>query len=353
MAMGLLLGVTGCGESEGAWLEVPGDEPPGLNCLHGGRSLLAGADDNGNGRLDEDEVRQRTYSCTSPEALTMARAEPRGVNCEFGGTALQTGLDLDGDNLLSDAEVTSVQYVCERAAPTLLSRVRDEPAGATCATGGSAVESGLDVDGNGELSREEVTTTRYVCGVRALLRVDPEPPGERCPVGGTVARGVPDMDGDGQLDDAEVESTRYVCDARTLTRVDVEPPGRRCRGGGAVVHTGGDTNGDGVLQDTEVRFSETLCERTIDGDVSVYTQLELAKLQDVRVITGNLNIWYGSVVNVSLPELRLVGGVVKLHYLQEVRNLSLPALRAARARAAAGRPSSRCGGRSRGGRRPG
>ncbi|ATB48210.1 DUF7151 family protein [Corallococcus macrosporus] len=329
LALGLLLCVTGCSEPEGAWLEVPGEEPPGLNCLHGGRSLLAGTDDNGNGRLDEDEVRQRTYSCTSPEALSVARAEPPGVNCEFGGTALRTGLDLDGDGLLSDTEGTSIQYVCERAAPTILSRVRHEPAGAACATDGSAVESGLDVDGDGELSREEVTTTRYVCGVRALLRVDPEPPGERCPAGGTVARGGPDLDGDGQLDDVEVESTRYVCDARALTRVDVEPPGPRCPGGGAVVHTGGDTNGDGVLQDTEVRSSETVCERIINGDVWVSTQLELANLQDVTVITGSLYIEGRSVVNVALPALRLVGGQVDLDSLQEVRNLSLPALRSA------------------------
>ncbi|QSQ22889.1 hypothetical protein JY651_48670 [Pyxidicoccus parkwayensis] len=301
LALGLLLGVTACSKPEGAWMEVPGEEPSSLNCPHGARVLLSGRDDNENGRLDEDEVRERTRTCASPVPLSATREEPPGEHCEHGGTALQSGLDVDGDGALAPAEVTSVQYVCERAAPTLLSRVRSEPAGENCPTGGSAVESGLDVDGDGELSREEVTTTRHVCGVRALLRVAAEPPGERCPVGGTVAQSGPDLDGDGALDDAEVESTRYVCDARALTRVDVEPPGPRCPGGGAVVHTGGDTNGDGVLQNEEVRSSETLCERVIDGDVRVSTQLELASLQDVTVITGSLYIAGRGVVNVELP----------------------------------------------------
>jgi hypothetical protein len=83
-----------------------------------------------------------------------------------------------------------------------------------------------------------------------------------------------------------------------------------------------------VLQDAEVRSSETLCERVIVGDVAIYSQLELATLQDVAVITGDLYIaGNDSVVNVALPALRLVGGEVRLSNLRAARNISLPALR--------------------------
>lgn len=39
--------------------------------------------------------------------------EPPGENCEHGGTAVRSGLDTDGDGELSDEEITNVQYVCK------------------------------------------------------------------------------------------------------------------------------------------------------------------------------------------------------------------------------------------------
>ena len=41
--------------------------------------------------------------------------EPPGPNCEHGGTAVRSGLDGDGDGSLSDDEISNVQYVCRDA----------------------------------------------------------------------------------------------------------------------------------------------------------------------------------------------------------------------------------------------
>jgi hypothetical protein len=38
--------------------------------------------------------------------------EPQGANCKYGGTAIHTGVDSDHDDALDDAEITSSQYIC-------------------------------------------------------------------------------------------------------------------------------------------------------------------------------------------------------------------------------------------------
>ncbi|GLP96457.1 choice-of-anchor I family protein [Paraferrimonas sedimenticola] len=54
-----------------------------------------------------------------------------------------------------------------------LVRISDIPVGdATCAAGGQRIESGLDLDGNGELSDDEVTDVQTVCAGNANLSVD-------------------------------------------------------------------------------------------------------------------------------------------------------------------------------------
>src|SRR5262249_18774054 len=51
-------------------------------------------------------------SLGGPNTLVRVDSEPEGPNCASGGAAIHTGLDLDGDRFLDDDEITSTQLVC-------------------------------------------------------------------------------------------------------------------------------------------------------------------------------------------------------------------------------------------------
>ncbi|MET0350142.1 MAG: hypothetical protein ABW067_10175, partial [Rhizobacter sp.] len=100
-----------------------------------------------------------------------------------------------------------------------LMNITAEAAGATCANGGSRIESGPDANGNGTLEAGEVTGTQYVCNgntpVRALTATAVEASGANCATGGTRITAGADANGNGTLDAAEISSTAYVCHGAT------------------------------------------------------------------------------------------------------------------------------------------
>jgi len=57
--------------------------------------------------------------------------------------------------------------------------------------------------------------TRGQDGLATLVRLDEEPAGANCPGGGTAIHTGADSDGDGQLADAEISETSYVCNGST------------------------------------------------------------------------------------------------------------------------------------------
>lgn len=137
-------------------------EPAGLHCLHGGMALWMGPDANGNGVLDEAEVTTTEYLCHEgqPSVLLRIEVEAPGVHCAAGGRRILSGRDQDGDGVLGDAEVEQRQYVCEVRE---LVRVEAEQAGVHCPGGGAAVRKGTDTNGDGVLQDFEVSQTEYVC----------------------------------------------------------------------------------------------------------------------------------------------------------------------------------------------
>src|SRR5262249_2947321 len=144
--------------------------------------------------------------------------EPAGSHCPHGGSAVKTGVDRDGDGVLDDSEIDATEYVC-----SALVRLADEPAGANCARGGTAVLSGPDATGHSAMAADEATATAYVCkdaAIGPLTRFDPEPVGGNCPAGGTAVKTGLDLDGNGTLSDSEATSVRYLCKDAQLTRVD-------------------------------------------------------------------------------------------------------------------------------------
>jgi hypothetical protein len=310
-------------------------EPAGEHCALGGTAIRAGADENRDAVLADDEVDQTSYVCAAAPDVVVVRsdAEPAGDHCAHGGTAVRSGFDDDGDGALDDAEIDQVSYVCGDTPAAVLVRSDAEPAGDHCAHGGTAVSSGSDDDGDGVLDGEEVDGTAYVCQPAppsVVVRQDALPAGEHCPHGGAaIASGVDD-DRDGALADDEVDHTAYLCSpapAVTVTRHDPLPVGSAaCPDGGAAVHSGVDDDHDGALADAEIETTTFVCDvaAIIDGDLFLDARTsadQLARYASVRVITGSLII---GVDGIDLPALEVIGD--SLIATEGVTSVALPGL---------------------------
>ena len=164
------------------------DEPAGDNCPMGGTRIDQGADVNANGTLDGDEILETSYVCH--------------------GNNGSNGLDgADGQNGTDGL--------------TSLIAMQDILGGADCPNGGIMVTAGIDTDSNGQLDADEVTQTEFVChgvdgsnGVDALnpiTEVEAFAESETCPAGGIEIFAGLDLNDDGSLTADEVTSNQVVC----------------------------------------------------------------------------------------------------------------------------------------------
>jgi hypothetical protein len=154
-------------------------EAPGSNCAYGGSLVRSGLDLNDNGVLDAGEETASAYLCHGADgaagtdglsSLVRVENEAPGPNCANGGTVIYAGLDDNLNGLLEAGEIDHTSFVCRGATgpagsdgATSLIRLTDEPAGAHCAEGGTAIQVGLDTDADGVLDPGEITSTAYVC----------------------------------------------------------------------------------------------------------------------------------------------------------------------------------------------
>lgn len=195
-----------------------------------------------------------------------------------GGTAVHSGLETDGSGAREQAEIDASTYV-SNGANGLSSVFRLEPlatGSAECSDGGTRLETGLDVDRDGELSALEVLATRAVChgaagarGLRHLVLAGDEQPGGECPAGGKKLETGRDDDGDGTLESSEVEQVSFVChgsagddgaDGRSaLVAVSAERAGLQCAAGGKKLENGLDLDASGVLEPSEVTATAYVC----------------------------------------------------------------------------------------------
>lgn len=173
-------------------------EPASVNCPQGGSKIQSGIDNNANGALDSDEVTNTSYVCNGANgptgsagknALTNVSSEPAGSNCASGGSRIQAGVDLNGNGILESNEVTSNSFICHGATgPTgpagatgasgfnSLVKVTPEPAGANCTSGGNKIQTGLDTSRDGILGSDEVTSTQFTCNGTFPASYDITPP---------------------------------------------------------------------------------------------------------------------------------------------------------------------------------
>ena len=135
------------------------------HCAAGGKKIEIGADTDGNGVLDENEIQESYYVCNGES--------PQGSQGEQGkqGIAGMDGKDgADGakgerGDKGEQGEAGIAGEPGENGADgydSLLS-VIDEPAGDNCENGGKKFLSGIDSDRNGVLDESEVKNSYYIC----------------------------------------------------------------------------------------------------------------------------------------------------------------------------------------------
>ncbi|WP_158976595.1 hypothetical protein [Cellulophaga sp. L1A9] len=196
------------------------DEAPGGNCENGGIKIETGVDSNANGILESGEVQNTRYVCNGingTTSLTTVITEPAGANCANGGIKINSGLDLNENGNLEETEITSSAYICNgiNGDNNGLTRITNENSGATCANGGLKVDYGIDVNNDGVLNDLEVEYTTYACfdqsSSLSLINITDEPAGTFCENGGIKIDTGLDANGNQILDEAEIEITKYVC----------------------------------------------------------------------------------------------------------------------------------------------
>lgn len=169
-------------------------------------------------------------------ALVSASTEPASGNCDAGGVKIVAGIDSNGDGKLSDEEITSTQYVCngvngDAGTPGETGRDGNDGAKGDPGDRGDAGPAGPKGD-KGD-------------------RGDAGPKGDQ---GDKGDRGDAGPKGDpGATGDAGANGSS------ALVGVDQEPMGAHCPNGGVRVTAGIDLDGNGTLDDSEVTSTEYVC----------------------------------------------------------------------------------------------
>lgn len=219
--------------------------------------------------------------CRSSTSLVRALPVAAGQACRYGGLQVQTGLDLDDNGQLDPREVRDTQFVCNQwvDGKSSLVNVQAEPSGANCRSGGFRLDVGLDDDGNGQLEAGEIDSSKYVChGDAHLLKVEKVESGPGCVAGGVRVLSGFDRNGNSALDVGEVQGTEYVCNGRdgedgksTVVKVSAIPASAQgvCFFGGSLIESGLDLNRNGVLEATEVTSSRSLCSVQVNQNLTL------------------------------------------------------------------------------------
>ena len=328
-----------------------GPEAPGLlvhtqavqntdGCDAGGVLVEMGTDHDGDGLLAPEEVQQTITLCHG-QAGEAALVEVIGWDgneaCSGGGVELRTGLDANGDGVLEEAETLRDERICFADIGANDQRevlfIKELSPGQRCAAGGVLIASGIDENGDGQLSENEVLQSAILCesergddGFSSLTVVDDQV-GNACGAGGQGQRirtGLDNGDSGGvphnqELEGGEVDSTTYVCDGQrgpegeqgprgetgsaSLIRMEPELGGPHCPFSGTRVLVGVDDNGDGVLTgedegDAEVDAVAIICS-TLPGPCAegYHDGGDLSCVLEGQCVTGYHDDGYGDCVS--------------------------------------------------------
>lgn len=226
--------------------------------------------------------------------LTKLSTETSGSNCENGGVKVELGLDTNSDGTLGSNEILTTNYICNGANGLVsLTDVVVEPIGVNCSNGGFRINSGLDANLNGILEEVEVSANAFICngldGGNSLFRTINEPPGVNCVNGGMKIYSGIDLNDNGSLDEDEITSSDYLCNGEdgdlSLVNITEVPVSSDCPNGGFLFDSGLDSNGDRILDDFEILSSRNVC-NGLDGMFN----------EEIRLvfISGTLGSSYGT-----------------------------------------------------------
>jgi hypothetical protein len=201
-------------------------------------------------------------------SLIETASEAAGANCPTGGLKVLSGLDLNNNGVLDSNEITSTNYVCSGVTGlNSLIKTSTENPGANCAAGGQKIEMGIDANQSGNLEQAEVQATQFICngtnGISSHVVTSVVSPGEECENGGIKISVGEDSDNNGILEESEVQSTQFICNGvvgtTTLVKTTSESVGANCSSGGQKIETGLDANKNGTLDQSEVQGTQYVC----------------------------------------------------------------------------------------------
>jgi len=244
-------------------------------------------------------------------AVVVNTAPASAAECPAGGAVVSSGADDNGNGLLDDAEVASRVVVCDdppvKPPPTLV-RLVAEPTGAHCLLAGTAIESGPDRNGNGVLDDDEVTGVEYACGEPLLTRLAAAPPDAQCVAGGVAFLAGRDRNHDGRLEDDEVEQREVACGDEVARDIAVHTADDAAALAGIAVITGS-------LMVDNVALGELAMPRLVQirGGLEIKGNAALARvaLPVLQTIDGVLALALDpQLTTLELPQLRRVGGLV-------------------------------------------
>jgi hypothetical protein len=171
VGIGLLAAACGSGDKNRVLSRI---EAAGDRCPNAGIVVVSGADDDGDGALDEGEIESTDLICDN-DTLTRLDAIAPGDVCQTGGTAVHLGLDDNNNGQLEDGEIDSTQTVCKGTLSRTTGIGADE---AACfGRGGVRIEFGVDDDADDILDVAEVDTTTISCNVGGTVTAPPGPDG--------------------------------------------------------------------------------------------------------------------------------------------------------------------------------
>jgi len=255
--------------------------------------------------------------------LSRTLPENAGNNCASGGVALLTGLDLDGNGNLDPSEVDETVYVCGTTG-----------VGGTGGSGTSGEGGTGGVSGNGGTAGAD--DDAGVSGAGGTGNNS----GGNGGAGGAPATCVTDQCGDHGTCMETFYGPRCTCETahmgnacelcasgyslsptrgcvvpNTITATEPVPAGTQCQHGGTRIRSGQDLNDNATLEDNEATYNTFSCNTPLirTGNVVVSSRASLYDLLGVTEITGDLTINAPLIEDLApLTALVRVGGTLTL-----------------------------------------